>query len=175
MGDAGAAITMIDPMRRQAEERGWLDEWLNLTTLKAVALHLQNDNTKALALLESAMTQAAPERFVRIFVDKGQPMALLLKEALAQDVMPAYASELLTAFEAEAPRSHTAQSLIDPLSPREMEILRLIAQGLSNNDISERLFLALDTVKGHNRRIFEKLGVQRRTEAVARARELGVL
>ncbi len=65
--------------------------------------------------------------------------------------------------------------LIEPLSQRELEVLQLIAQGLSNREISERLFLALDTVKGHNRRIFDKLQVQSRTEAVARARELGLL
>ena len=71
--------------------------------------------------------------------------------------------------------THPRQSLIDPLSPRELEILRLVAQGLSNREIAERLFLALSTVKGHNRNIFDKLQVHRRTEAVARARELGVL
>jgi LuxR family maltose regulon positive regulatory protein len=65
--------------------------------------------------------------------------------------------------------------MIEPLSERELEILHLIAQGLSNREISERLFLAVDTVKGHNRRIFDKLQVQRRTEAIARARELGLL
>lgn len=68
-----------------------------------------------------------------------------------------------------------AQPLIEPLSQRELEVLHLIAQGLSNQEMSERLFLALDTVKGHNRKIFGKLQVQRRTEAVARARELGLL
>ena len=68
-----------------------------------------------------------------------------------------------------------AQPLVEPLSPRELEVLRLIAEGLSNQEIGARLFLALDTVKGHNRRIFEKLEVQRRTEAIARARELGLL
>ena len=66
-------------------------------------------------------------------------------------------------------------SLVEPLSQRELEVLRLMAQGLSNREIGERLFLALDTVKGHNRRIYDKLQVQRRTEAVARARELGLL
>ena len=66
-------------------------------------------------------------------------------------------------------------SLVEPLSPRELEIVRLIAQGLSNQEIGHRLFLTLDTIKGHNRRIFEKLQVQRRTEAIVRARELGLL
>ncbi len=66
-------------------------------------------------------------------------------------------------------------TMVEPLSQRELEILKLLAQGLSNREIGERLFLALDTVKGHNRRLFEKLQVQRRTEAIARARELGLL
>ena len=73
------------------------------------------------------------------------------------------------------PGALAAEPLLEPLSERELEVLQLIAQGLSNQEIGERLFLALDTVKGHNRRIFDKLAVQRRTEAVARARELGLL
>ena len=98
--------------------------------------------------------------------------------------MPDYVGKLLAAFEAEQrmtaiDKSNLPQSqpnrLIEPLSQRELEVLQLIAQGLSNREIGERLFLALDTVKGHNRRIFDKLQVQRRTEAVARARELGLL
>ena len=67
------------------------------------------------------------------------------------------------------------QPLIEPLSPRELEVLQLISQGLSNQEIADRLFLALSTVKGYTRTLFEKLQVQRRTEAVARARELGLL
>ena len=84
-----------------------------------------------------------------------------------------------TAFGASAPREESWRdghpTLVEPLSARELEVLRLIAAGLSNQQICERLFLALDTVKGHNRRIFEKLQVQRRTEAVARARALGLM
>jgi LuxR family maltose regulon positive regulatory protein len=91
---------------------------------------------------------------------------------------PDYINRLPAAFEAagQPDRDHTpAQPLIEPLSPRELEVLCLIAQELSNQDISERLFLALSTVKGHNQKIFGKLQVQRRAEAVARARELGLL
>ena len=73
------------------------------------------------------------------------------------------------------PPSLRPSSLVEPLSQRELEILKLMAQGLSNREIGERLFLALDTVKGHNRRIFDKLQVQSRTEAIARARELDLL
>jgi LuxR family maltose regulon positive regulatory protein len=95
--------------------------------------------------------------------------------------MPDYVRKLLAAFETEPQKdagiAHAGgtMSLKEVLSQRELEVLRLIAQGLSNDEISRRLFLALDTVKGHNRRIFDKLQVQRRTEAVARARELGLL
>ena len=76
---------------------------------------------------------------------------------------------------ATAADHHTSVLLINPLSQREQEVLQLIAQGLSNREIAERLFLALDTVKGHNRKIFEKLQVQRRTEAVAAAHNLGLV
>jgi LuxR family maltose regulon positive regulatory protein len=95
--------------------------------------------------------------------------------------MPDYAARLLAAFESQVPMDQEkslpgeTQSLIEPLSERELEVLELIAQGLSNREISQRLFIALNTVKGHNRKIFGKLQAQRRTEAIARARELGLL
>jgi LuxR family maltose regulon positive regulatory protein len=108
-------------------------------------------------------------------------MARLVSEAAAHGMMPNYTGRLLTVFEAEehksADESHPplAQSLAEPLSKRELDVLQLIAQGLSNREISARLFVALDTVKGHNRRIFGKLLVQRRTDAVVTARSLGIL
>jgi LuxR family maltose regulon positive regulatory protein len=121
---------------------------------------------------------------VRIFVDEGLPMAGLLSEAAANGIMPGYTARLLAAFEAEEhesedesylPPALPAQSVVGPLSQRELEVLQLVAQGLSNREISQRLFLTLSTIKGHNRIIFSKLMVQRRTEAVVRARELGLL
>jgi LuxR family maltose regulon positive regulatory protein len=95
-----------------------------------------------------------------------------------------YTGQLLAAFPGDVPTlkgapvltpSSTDQFLLESLSPRELEVLRLIAEGHSNREIGDQLYLALSTVKGHNRVIFGKLGVQRRTEAVARARELGLL
>ena len=91
-----------------------------------------------------------------------------------------YVDKLLAAFGQSAAMSQSKienpqSTMLEPLSQRELEILKLIAQGLSNREIGERLFLALDTVKGHNRRIFDKLQVQSRTEAIARARELDLL
>jgi LuxR family maltose regulon positive regulatory protein len=127
---------------------------------------------------------AEAEGAIRLFVDQGPPMARLLAQAAARGIAPDTTARLLAAFAAQAPQpagsahppaSGPAQPLIEPLSERELDVLRLIAQGLSNQAIGERLFLALDTVKGHNRHIFDKLQVQRRTEAVARARELGLL
>ena len=95
--------------------------------------------------------------------------------------MPDYIGKLLALFEAEEQKNDgksnlsPAQSLIEPLSQRELEVLQLIAQGLSNREISKRLFLALNTVKGHNQKIYSKLQVQSRTEAIARAHELDLL
>jgi LuxR family maltose regulon positive regulatory protein len=157
--------------------------------------HAHGEKDKAVQLLGEALALAEPGGFIRLFVDEGLPMARLLSEAATHGMMPDYISKLLAVFEAEEqpvlaglvaspgksedksylPPVSPAQPLIEPLSQRELKILQLIAQGLSNREISERLFLALSTVKGHNRNIFDKLQVQSRTEAVARARELGLL
>jgi LuxR family maltose regulon positive regulatory protein len=173
-GDAATALALLDSLHQQAAAQGQADERLSLTLWQAIALHMLGEQERALARLADALAEAEPEGFIRIFLDKGQPMAHLLAEAAARGMKLDYVGKLLSAFDAE-PRPAEGQPLVEPLSPRELEVLRLIAAGLSNNDISAQLFLALDTVKGHNRRIFEKLGVQRRTEAVARARALGLL
>jgi LuxR family transcriptional regulator, maltose regulon positive regulatory protein len=163
------------------EAKGWQDERLKVMVLQAVAHHAHGEKDTALHLLGDALAQAAPGGFIRLFVDEGLPMAQLLSEAAAQGMMPDYAGTLLAVFDAErSKRDDTsylppAQLLSEPLSKRELEVLQLIAQGLSNSEISERLFLARDTVKGHIKKIFGKLEVQRRTEAVARAREVGLL
>jgi LuxR family transcriptional regulator, maltose regulon positive regulatory protein len=180
-GDPSAALEILEPLRLEAEAKGWHDERLKVTILQAVAYSAYGENDKAMQLLGDALALAEPEGFIRIFVDEGLPMAQLLSEVAARGVMPDYVSKLLAAFESEKQDDEdklsppSAQSLIEPLSQRELEVLQLIAQGLSNDEIGKRLFLALDTVKGHNRRIYDKLQVQRRTEAVARARELGLL
>jgi len=181
MDDPAAALALLVPFRRQMEAKGWADERLRAMVLQAVALHVHGEREKATQVLAESLRLAEPGGFIRLFVDEGAPMAELLSEAAAQKVMPDYTRKLLAAFEAEKEKSDDggrpapAQPLIEPLSDRELEVLRLVAQGLSNQEISARLFLALSTVKGHNRVIFSKLHVQRRTEAVARARELGLL
>jgi LuxR family maltose regulon positive regulatory protein len=182
-GETAAALAVLEPYNRQVEARGWQDELLKVRLLQALSHQAQGEMRKALQLLDDALALAEPGGFIRIFVDEGIPMAQLLSETAAHGIMPDYTGKLLAAFESEKksedksylPPDPSAQPLIEPLSHRELEVLRLIAHGLSNREISERLFLAMSTVKGHNRNIFAKLQVQRRTEAVARARELDLL
>jgi LuxR family maltose regulon positive regulatory protein len=180
-GETSVALAVLEPLRQQMEAKGWQDERLKVMVLQAVALHTHGEKDKAVQMLCEALAQAEPGGFIRLFVDEGAPMAQLLREAASRGVMPDYIGKLLSAFEAELRKSGgkpdlpLAQPLIEPLSQRELKILQLIAQGLSNREIGERLYLALDTVKGHNRNIFDKLQVKSRTEAVARAHELGLL
>jgi LuxR family maltose regulon positive regulatory protein len=185
-GDPEAALAVLEPWRRQVEAKGWPDERLRLLVLRALALQAASKSDEALQALAEALALAEPGSFMRAFLDEGGPMAQLVSAAAAQGRLPDYTARLRAAFAAEQgigkvlpPVGPLAQPsaplLAEPLSPRELEVLQLLAQGLSNHEISERLFLALSTVKGHNREIYGKLGVKRRTEAVARARELGLL
>lgn len=176
-GDAAAALAVLVAYRQQAEARGWADERLKALILQALAHQALGAGETAVAVLVEALELAAPDGLMRSFVDEGAPLARLLAVAAAHGVMPDFVRTLLAAADAETPpgASRARPPFIEPLSAREREILHLIAQGLSNRQIAAQLFLALDTVKGHNRRIFDKLQVQRRTEAVARARALGVL
>ena len=179
-GEAFAAIAVLESHHQQVGAKGWQDERLKAVVLKAVAFHAHSEKDKAMQALHDGLALAEPGGFIRIFVDEGLPMAELLSEAATQGITPEYVGKLLAAMENEKQKhvqgsAFSPQPLIQPLSPRELEVLQLLAQGLSNDEIGKRLFLALDTVKGHNRRIYEKLQVQRRTEAVARARELGLL
>jgi LuxR family maltose regulon positive regulatory protein len=177
--DTSAALAVLDPWRQQMEAKGWQDEILKVMVLQAVALHAHGEKDKTMQLLGDALALAEPGGFIRTFVDEGIPMAQLLLEAAARGMMPDYTGKLLAAFEAEEQKSEgispPSQPLVEPLSQRELEVLQLVAQGLSNREISERLFLALDTVKGHNRRIYGKLGVKNRTQAINKARALNIL
>lgn len=178
------ATGLLELLRVAADEGGRTGSVIEILLLQALAHQARGDSSTALAPLKRAMTLAEPEGYVRIFVEEGRPMAGLLSEVAARGIMPDYTARLLAAFEAEEhesedssrpPSALPARSLTEPLSQRELEVLRLIARGFSNREIGERLFITVMTVKGHNRRIFAKLLVRRRTEAVARARELGLL
>jgi LuxR family maltose regulon positive regulatory protein len=162
-----------------AEKAGWVQETIKTLVLQALVFAESNDKDKARQALGRALDLAEPGGFIRIFVDEGEPMAELLAGIDCGTLRTKdYVHKLLIAFGSEkdfSPSSFIPPPLIEPLSQRELEVLHLIAQGLSNDAIGKRLFLALSTVKGHNRILFDKLQVQSRTEAVARARELGLL
>lgn len=139
------------------------------------------DTARAMTALERSLTLAEPRGFIRIYVDEVPPMARLLYEALTRGIAPGYVRRLLAAFPEPEPEpidpliSRAQESdLIEPLSERELEVLGLIAEGLTNPEIASRLFLSLNTVKAHIRNIYGKLDVHNRTQAVATARALGI-
>ena len=179
----GHARALIGPALEQAQAGGMMLYVTRLILLDALALYAQRDTASAITTLERALALAEPENYVRTFLDIGKPMEEFLLSSLESQVLSeqhlrSYVNRLLSHFGADVlvePSQPTGDALIEPLTDRELEVLRLIALGLSNREIGERLFLALSTVKGHTRVIFDKLQVQRRTEAVARARELGLL
>ena len=191
-GDASSALAVLGPLRLEMEARDWQDERLKVMVLQAVALQAlalqeRSETDEAAQVLADALALAEPGGFVRIFVDEGPPMAQLLSEAAARGMMSDYARKLLTAFEAETQRRQDessllpdplppgAQSLIEPLTPREREVLQLIAAGRSNPEIAEALVIAVTTVKTHAKNIYGKLQVTNRVEAAARARDLNLL
>ena len=180
------AQTLLERLQSAAEQGERIGSVIHILILRALTHEAQSDLAAAMPPLKKALTLAAPEEYVQTFISEGPPMLRLLSEAARLGILPDYTNRLLKASGQElftpsfSPTSLSAkttlvQALIEPLSDRELEILQLIANGLSNQEISRKLFLALSTVKGHNRNIFGKLEVQRRTEAVARGRELGLI
>lgn len=178
------AVTLLERLLGAAEAGERMGSVIDILVLQALAREARDDIAGAIEPLSRALALAEPEGFVRTFVDEGAPMRRLLAEAVRRGVRPDYPRRLLAEFDAsgspsERPHRRAAASpappLAEPLSDREIDVLQLIIEGLSNREIADRLFLALDTVKGHNRRLFAKLGVQRRTEAIARAHELDLL
>jgi LuxR family maltose regulon positive regulatory protein len=177
-GDPAAALAAIEPFRRRAEERAWPDEQLKAILLEAVCSDANGENDHAVRLLGDALALAEPAGFIRLFVDEGPAMARLLREAMYRGMRPDYIRRLLAAFAVDGPAPSvrtTGNWLPEPLSKREIEVLALIAEGLTNHEIATRLYLSLHTVKAHARNISAKLEVGNRTQAVARARALGIL
>jgi len=176
------ARSLLGPALDRSQRDGLQLYVARLLVLEAVVLHEQGEADAALISLERALELAAPEEYLRSFLDLGEPAEAVVRGALERQRLSeptaGYVRRLLSRFRAAPPISPSpprAELPVDALTQREMEVLQLIADGLSNREIGERLFLALSTVKGHARIIFDKLQVRRRTEAVARARELGLL
>jgi LuxR family maltose regulon positive regulatory protein len=176
-----------------AEADGRIGDMVEILVLRALALQAQGDLPAAFTMLAGALSLAEPEGIVRIFVDEGAPLAALLAQSVERraphDSSRIYAERLLSAFpktEIQGLRTESAQSthsvlspqpsaLVEPLSDRELEVLRLVADGHSNQVIADRLVVAVSTVKKHVNNLYGKLDVQSRTQAVARARELKLL
>ena len=167
--------------RKTGERTGSVIEIL---VVQALAHQMHGDIPAALVPLERALTLAEPEGYVRMFVDEGPPMAHLLREAAARGIMPAYTGTLLAACDAEHQRSAgasprptplVAQPLSEPLSERELDVLRLLRTELSGPEIARELVVALSTVRTHTKNIYGKLDVTNRRAAVTRAAELDLL
>jgi LuxR family maltose regulon positive regulatory protein len=176
------ALGLLDRLLNAAEAEKRTGSLIEILIVQALAHQARRNKPQAFASSKRALTLAKPEGYLRIFTDEGKAMAALLAEledSHESEVAGSkeYIRKLLSVFEthSDAHLPAPSQPLIDPLSERELEVLNLVAQGLSNDQISKRLFLSVNTVKGHNLRIFGKLQAKSRTEAVARARELGLL
>jgi LuxR family maltose regulon positive regulatory protein len=180
-GNPAAAMKIISQLLQENETVGRTGAVIELLVFQALALQQKGDIASALKVLERALILAAPEGFIRVFLDQGMSMKTLLRQTKVKRAnLKNYINKLLASFDsapAVVPSSSTdiLQPLIDPLSARELELLRLVAAGKSNQQIADELFLATGTVKKHLNNIFGKLNVQNRTGCVARARELKLL
>ena len=190
-GEAEQALEVLAALLAIDERKGRGRRMIEVLALQAVALEAQGEVDHALNVLQRALAIAGPEGYVRTFIDEGAPMKRLLHQAVQRGIEPEYAGRLLAAlleqenvagyperFHPSLPQTpiwKPAVGLIEPLSGRELEVLQLIAQGLSNSEVAARLVISLSTVKGHTANIYSKLAVNNRTQAVARARELGLL
>ncbi len=180
------ALELLQRQLPAAMTAGRVENSIKILVLQAVASQIEGDVDQALSALKHALSLAEPGGYVRIFVDEGEPMARLLRQALTQGIAPQYISKLLAAFgdAAEAAPSSTVlrpssslvnQPLVDPLTQRELEVLCLIADGLSNREIAQELVVAVSTVKSHINHIYGKLDAKSRIQAVTKAQALGLL
>jgi LuxR family maltose regulon positive regulatory protein len=185
-------LELLERLREDAEAAERMGSVIEILALEALTLEAQGNHAQAMTALERALTLAEPEGYIRVFVDEGEPMRALLERMKDAPSGPPphsgghgqggrmkdYVLKLLSAFGAQRslhPSSLSPQPLTEPLSERELEVLRLIADGLSNREIAERLVVGTGTVKTHINNIYRKLDVKSRTQALHRARELGLL
>ncbi len=181
------ALYLLERMVSRAETSQRTGSLIRALILQAVALHASHDDQKALEALARALSLSEQEQLIRIFVDEGQPIALLLEKTLAMHrkgqlalpISSGYANRLLTAIGKPAlsppPPRRTVGHLADALSERELEVLRLLADGLESNEIAERLVIAVDTARKHIKNIYSKLDVHSRWEAIKHAEQYQLL
>ena len=176
------AREMLARLHELAQTNGLVARNIEVLSLSALALQEEGDMEQAIDTIGRALSPGEQGGFVRIFVDEGPRMARLLYEAAARGVSPSYVRKLLTAFppqeseEAERPHIVAANDkLFEAFTDRELDVLRLISEGLTNKEIGSKLFISEHTVKTHARNIYAKLETHTRTQAVSKARGLGLL
>jgi LuxR family maltose regulon positive regulatory protein len=184
---AAEALPLLERLLHAAQSMGRWGDVIRYLLQQAVAFYALGDTSSALGSLAQALPLAEPEGYVRIFVDEGPPMAELLRafHRAQPAISPSYVAKLLAAFgSADDDATPTVRRpssvvrrlpLIEPLSTRELEVLHLIAAGHKYAQIAEQLVISMNTVRHHTRNIYGKLDVHSRSQAVARARELGLL
>lgn len=144
---------------------------IGILVLQALVLQAQGEGEQALAPLERALSLAEPEGYVRVFIGEGAPMGKLLRQAAARGIKLDYVAKLLAALEGETDRQGMTE-LIEPLTNREIEVLRLLATPLSVPEIAQECFISVHTARSHIKSIYRKLDVHTRMEAIQRAKEL---
>jgi LuxR family maltose regulon positive regulatory protein len=174
-GDPASALELLEPLRQQAEDRAWQNERLTVAILQALAFQAQGGMRKAVQRMGDALALAEPGGFIRIFVDEGRQMLVLLRECAKQGVSSRYAQLLIASFGSTEGKSSVAQRLIEPLSERELEVLKLLRTELNGPEIARGLMVSLNTMRTHTKNIYTKLGVNNRRAAARRAEELHLL
>jgi LuxR family maltose regulon positive regulatory protein len=171
----GAAIELTERLLAAAEDGGRSGSAIDILVVQALARHARGDVAGALSSLARALALAEPEGYVRVFIDEGPPMAALLKLAAKPRNASGYVRRLQAAVVTVEGRATVEQPLIEPLSERELEVLRLLESELDGPAIARELTVSLATVRTHTMSIYAKLGVNSRRAAVRRAAELGLL
>jgi LuxR family maltose regulon positive regulatory protein len=174
-GYPAMALALLEPLRKRAEFKCWKDEQLKVMLLQALALQAQGEKDKAVQLLDDGLLLAEPSGFIRIFVDEGQPMLALLRQCAKHAPSSHYVQRLIEAFVSVEGKNSVHQRLIEPLSDRELEVLRLLGTELNGPEIARGLMVSLNTMRTHTKNIYGKLGVNNRRAAARRAEELGLL
>jgi LuxR family maltose regulon positive regulatory protein len=183
------AMKLLERLLKAAQKGGRMGSVIEILVLQALAHQTQGNIPAALIPLQQALTLAEPQGYIRMFLDEGSPMARLLREAATHGILSGYTGKLLAAFEAHGQESASAspipdwqrqsspdsQSLIEPLSQRELEVLRLFKTDLLGPEIANQLVIALSTVRTHTKSIYSKLNVNDRRAAVKRATELNLI
>ncbi|HBO34119.1 MAG TPA: helix-turn-helix transcriptional regulator, partial [Anaerolineaceae bacterium] len=174
-GSTQEALGLLDRLLKAAEEGGRMGSVIEILVLLALAHAARGNITPALASMGRALALAEPEGYLRLFVDEGLPMAALLQEAAKHGITPNYVRQLLAAFGKVEGRTSVPHILIEPLSERELEVLRLLRTDLNGPEIARELMVSLNTMRTHTKNIYTKLGVNNRQMAIRRAEELDLL